>query len=232
MSGSFVARIEKSRYTLQESKQLLQSSRGNTPKMPEDAYARADEATTRMHQEMIGNLDDIDKMRLANALNGPFPSVTAMLEWLYMVGPWNDGGLKGLLPGGAWNHKPMLREELGFDREEEPGEGFYFPIDPNSPDEYNYDIWSNIHYGYIGSAAGFTPFELREGADAADGFKRMPADDLSVRIGIELWEKHGSNLTEEQLRQAIIDHTDDYKQAQTEENPAVVTPEDPEWNGR
>lgn len=32
---------------------------------------------------------------------------------------------------------------------------------------YNYDIWSNIHYGYIGRASGFTIEELSDGADLA-----------------------------------------------------------------
>jgi hypothetical protein len=31
---------------------------------------------------------------------------------------------------------------------------------------YYYDIWSNIHFGYVGSAAGFTESELLDGAGA------------------------------------------------------------------
>ena len=187
-------------------------------------YAKSEEALIRMHQEMIGNLDDIDKMRFFNSLSGPGRSL-ALAEFIYRVGP-----------GGEWDHKEMLRDELGLNPDKKPGttgdEDWYFPIEGNSQDEYNYDIWSNIHYGYVGKAAGFSTFELKVGADLADGGRRIPADDVSVRIGIELWEKHGSNLTEDQLRQAIIDHTDEYKRLQTEENTAVITPDDEKWNGK
>ncbi|KAM3096000.1 polymorphic toxin type 44 domain-containing protein [Phormidesmis sp. 146-35] len=220
---------------INEAKNKLQSAKDSLPR-PGDSqiiegsqvinelnYSRSDEALLRMHQEMISNLDDIDKMRFFNSLSGTGISLPALAEFAYRV-----------RSGGEWDHKPMLRDELGLNPDKKPGttgdEDWYFPIEGNSQDEYNYDIWSNIHYGYVGRAAGFSPIELRGGADLADG-GRMPSDDLSVRIGMELWEKHGSNLTEDQLRQAIIDHTDEYKQLQTEENTAVITPDDEKWNG-
>ena len=221
---------------INEAKNKLQSAKDSLPR-PGDSqiiessqvinelnYSRSNEALLRMHQEMIGNLDDIDKMRFFNSLSGLGISLPASLEFAYRV-----------RSGGEWDHKPMLRDELGLNPDKKPGttgdEDWYFPIEGNSQDEYNYDIWSNIHFGYVGRAAGFAPWELRAGADLADG-GRMPSDDLSVRIGMELWEKHGSNLAEDQLRQAIIDHTDEYKRLQTEENTAVITPDNEKWNGK
>lgn len=243
-AADLIARIENSKSKLQSAKDLLtKQERSSTIEKPDYSqsqdllsnsqaldYSRSEEALTRMHQEMISNLDDIDKMRFFNFSHGPFPSPLALAEFAYRVGP-----------DGEWDHKPMLQRELDFNPDEEPGKGFYFPIEGNDQNEYNYDIWSNIHYGYVGMAAGFTSDELRSGADLADskspqevlgGGHRVPADDLSVRIGIELWEEHGPNLTEEQLRQAIIDHTDEYKQVQNDDNTAVITPQDEEWNGK
>jgi hypothetical protein len=107
------------------------------------------------------------------------------------------------------------------------GESRTFPIPGDDEHEYNYDIWSNIHYGYVGMAAGFNSLELRGGAIAADG-QYVPADDLSVQIGIELWEKYGPNLTPEQLHQAILDRKEEYLRIQDETN-IVVRPID---NGR
>ena len=37
---------------------------------------------------------------------------------------------------------------------------------------YYHDIWSNIHYGYVGTAAGFTESELLDGA----GLKQIVTD--------------------------------------------------------
>lgn len=187
-----------------------------------DSYVKSDEALIRMHQEMIGNLDDIDKMKFLNS-RGALGKPLALIEFAHRV-----------RQGGEWDHKPLLRDELELNPDGEPGktgdEDWHFPIRGNSQVEYNYDIWSNIHYGYVGSAAGFSSIELRGGAMVADGFKNIPADDLSVQIGIELWEEHGENLTDEQLRQAIIDQTDEYLKVQNEENIVVITAQDEEFN--
>lgn len=50
-----------------------------------------------------------------------------------------------------WDHKPIIRETIGGIRHKQ---GDY---------EYFYDIWSNIHYGYVGMAAGFSETLLLDG---------------------------------------------------------------------
>ena len=131
----------------------------------------------------------------------------ALIQW----------GLK-VRPGGDWDHKPKLAEMLGLKKEND----YYFPIRGDSQHEVFYDIWSNIHYGYVGSAAGFDAKTLQEGAAVADGIagRNDPVDVLTVQIGIDLWNKYGDKLTKEQLHQEILNRLPDILRAQ--ESPEYV----------
>ncbi|VVO89212.1 hypothetical protein PS862_02248 [Pseudomonas fluorescens] len=54
-----------------------------------------------------------------------------------------------------WDHKPKIKTKFGGDVRHKQGKYDYF-----------YDIWSNIHYGYVGMAAGFSEQVLLDGAGA------------------------------------------------------------------
>ena len=54
-----------------------------------------------------------------------------------------------------WDHKPKIKANFGGDVRHKQGKYDYF-----------YDIWSNIHYGYVGMAAGFSEAVLLDGAGA------------------------------------------------------------------
>lgn len=54
-----------------------------------------------------------------------------------------------------WDHKPKIKVQFGGDVRHKQGKYDYF-----------YDIWSNIHYGYVGMAAGFSEQVLLDGAGA------------------------------------------------------------------
>lgn len=71
-------------------------------------------------------------------------------------------------PGRPWDHKPVLRERFL---------GEIHPLWHKYKDhDYFYDIWSNIHYGYVGAAVGFIPDELINGA----GFAQALHDTLGA----------------------------------------------------
>jgi hypothetical protein len=55
----------------------------------------------------------------------------------------------------SWDHKPKIKANFGGDVRHKQGRHEYF-----------YDIWSNIHYGYVGMAAGFSEQALLDGAGA------------------------------------------------------------------
>ncbi|PBP78459.1 polymorphic toxin type 44 domain-containing protein, partial [Pseudomonas syringae] len=53
-----------------------------------------------------------------------------------------------------WDHKPKIRAAFGGIWHKQ---GKY---------DYFYDIWSNVHYGYVGRVAGFSESVLADGAGA------------------------------------------------------------------
>jgi hypothetical protein len=88
----------------------------------------------------------------------------------------------GLLLGGdaAWDHKPKIRPIWGAKNRLGNSESIYY-----------YDIWSNMHYGYVGAVAGFSLETLLSGADFAnffDSFSRDPPLDRDYIVaGFELY---------------------------------------------
>lgn len=92
-----------------------------------------------------------------------------------------DSGVMGLLPGGDWDHKPRIAEVWGERNRLGDSDRVYY-----------YDIWSNIHFGYVGRAAGFTLEELLGGSDVQQqldhGEGDESADKSSVREGYNLYD--------------------------------------------
>ena len=124
-------------------------------------------------------------------------------------------------PGGDWDHKGEILEHYGN-----------WAHDSTSDTSYQYDTWSNIHYGYVGAASGFSDFELTSGAGFAqimagtsdvslldpEYWSRRtqelgdadflaafddPKDQAAVNLGIKLWEEYGEDLTVEQILDAL-----------------------------
>ncbi|MEE4662461.1 polymorphic toxin type 44 domain-containing protein [Pseudomonas alliivorans] len=120
-------------------------------------------------------------------------SLAAMAMWTEKVGQ-----------NRPWDHKVELQKIFGVWHKQ-------------GPYDYFYDIWSNIHYGYIGTAAGFSKAVLLDGAGleqiASDAvrFALNPSgrrgphrfenieglrawddapDRISITIGMELYESH------------------------------------------
>ena len=122
---------------------------------------------------------------------------TAYSIWAERVGPNME-----------WDHKWKIAEEKKFATN---GETRRYHHKYQSY-EYYYDIWSNIHYGYVGAFCKFSDSELLDGAglaqllfDAASlkkdiqnsesingkGLRKHDdiTDSLSVKLGIELFNK-------------------------------------------
>ncbi|MFE4260758.1 polymorphic toxin type 44 domain-containing protein [Streptomyces sp. NPDC056883] len=82
--------------------------------------------------------------------------------------------------------------------------------------EVFYDIYSNVHYGYVGRAAGFDADTLIKGASLGESLitgDDDQGDQITMRIGIEPYDKYGDTMTEDQLRQGINDAMDKTEQA-------------------
>lgn len=106
-------------------------------------------------------------------------------------------------PGGDWDHKPILLRDLQLGRGD-----YHFPLLGDTEHEYFYDIWSNIHYGYVGRAAGFFGFELQAGHRVSGIAGSTDAIDIeTVQIGIDLWDRYDSKLTKEGILKEILERT-------------------------
>lgn len=126
--------------------------------------------------------------------------------------------------GGVWDHKPDFHE--GGEKADEfstIGASAYPWHHKYQGYEYFYDIWSNIHYGYVGRYIGFSEQTLLDGAGLAqylvdrmksdvspadrsevngEGYRRFDdvTDHLSVSLGISLFER----FTPQQLTGSLL----------------------------
>lgn len=94
-----------------------------------------------------------------------------------------------------WDHKPVIAANYGL-----------YAHDAQTTKLYRWDIWSNIHYGYVGTSIFFSASELIAGAEIANimanwgkpllvyGKAEDPYDQAAILLGIELWLKHGAGL--------------------------------------
>ncbi len=170
-------------------------------------YSRFDQALPYMYQELTVNAQSKDVQSIKDALSKG-NTLLARTLWFSLV-----------RSGAKWDHKPKLEKKLGLKTPPD----YYFPIRDDTEHEWYYDIWSNIHYGFVGRAAGFTAQTLQD--YAASGLpgagKNDDGDVLSVQIGIDLWDEYQLTLTQEQLHEAIVSHLQDYLDIQ-QANPDIA----------
>lgn len=101
-----------------------------------------------------------------------------------------------------WDHKPKLDKKFNL------SEKGYFADVPGTDYKVFYDMWSNVHYGYVGRAAGFDSKTLIEGASVADPLlvgQDDPGDHMTMQAGVDLFDKHGLDLTREQFHASVVD---------------------------
>ncbi|MEA5103945.1 polymorphic toxin type 44 domain-containing protein [Pantoea sp. S18] len=117
----------------------------------------------------------------------------------------------------TWDHKPKIRDKFGSVAVARP-----LPAPSNAYSEsyfhkykgydYFYDVWSNIHYGYIGLSVGFSESLLLKGSTweqnmTLGAMGNDTLDDVtSMKLGFELFHKYGKyaeNLTAEHILDAL-----------------------------
>ena len=88
---------------------------------------------------------------------------------------------------GDWDHKPKIAARFN---PRNPGGEQHWHLYGNTL--YFYDVWSNIHYGYVGSTAGFSEAVLLDGA----GLEQIGSTLLDLRLpekspavsGLRTWD--------------------------------------------
>ncbi|MGD9637961.1 MAG: polymorphic toxin type 44 domain-containing protein [Alphaproteobacteria bacterium] len=134
-----------------------------------------------------------------------------------------------------WDHKPQIKNEItnGLNVEiKKPRDGnpnIQPPVNYRSKDGtlhnvttikgddknvYDHDIWSNVHYGYVGRANESSKTFLKVGSFVEDLVKNRSFElkDLeAVNLGSKLWDKYGSkgiDITPEILNEESIKNKD------------------------
>jgi putative RNase toxin 44 of polymorphic toxin system len=196
-----------------------------TKPLPEKASTRScpqhkeDEVLTFIRGKMLANVKgpDMAYMRdnlavttwdLVVPLKQMIETIQAYWRWYSLV---RNRGL--------WDYKREIKATYGE-----------WCCDFASRAHYNQDIWSNLHYGYVGLACGFSRADLLDGAGIAqlragtmpDGYWKRRLDELgdadvfralddpldqeAIKVGLELWEKHKDKVTQDQLKAALKAH--------------------------
>ncbi|MCB9957710.1 MAG: hypothetical protein H6843_03755 [Rhodospirillaceae bacterium] len=114
--------------------------------------------------------------------------------------------------GKPWDHKPHIKKVYGD-----------WSHDSHTKTDYFFDIWSNIHYGYVGRACGFGMWTLKAGAGFAQwkagtnppGYwtRRAetlgdadflaafddPKDQVAIELGGKLWDDKKGSFTHQEF---------------------------------
>jgi len=108
--------------------------------------------------------------------------------------------------GGPWDHKKIIKKAFGD-----------WSLDDAQKRLYFFDIWSNIHYGYVGVSCGFPEDDLLAGAGLAQWMAGTvppgtgdrisdpsvsgiitalddPQDQGAIKVGLELWDTYKQYL--------------------------------------
>lgn len=103
--------------------------------------------------------------------------------------------------GSTWGHKPKIRDRFSsvavarpLPRKGKQSRSYYHKFKQH---DYFYDVWSNIHYGYVGLSVGFSESLLLKGSTweqnmTPGAIGDDTVDDVtSMKIGFALFHQHG-----------------------------------------
>ncbi len=202
----------------------------------------APRAITFIHREMVRNAQSkiATAIHMANAiarwplcpscvLGGKTLAFTLWTSQVMDAQVKNYAGpLAPLL--GNWDHKPILYPENPQQQSPVPKIVWHKGWSTVGSTLYRFDIWSNIHYGYVGRATGFSQPELTGGAGVeqigsdlynyghthqwphrsprADNWAASwddPSDNAAIQIGIRLWDQYGLAVKPADIYLAVLE---------------------------
>lgn len=115
--------------------------------------------------------------------------------------------------GKPWDHKPKIYDRFKHCAVKErpfKRKGETYGVTSSQYHKYQYhdyflDVWSNIHYGFVGRYCGFSEDFLNFGSDAQQflsNLKRFdfsgddPADKITIQLGMDLYTKYKDRVNE------------------------------------
>ena len=102
--------------------------------------------------------------------------------------------------GKVWDHKWQIAKLFPTMGLSTPFYHRYFYN--NKYYEIGYDVWSNIHYGYIGKVIGFNEITLHFGADMAQSFSNRaitrddPKDAEAIKLGFKIYDEYNEKFND------------------------------------
>jgi len=189
--------------------------------LPYDAW-RADKEYDSLvdyiHKEMVDNSQSSEVAEIKGQNESLLTTPEANLLWIDKVRPGHD-----------WDHKPKIKDLYGMAQrplyEYQGSRDYWSPVPAPAgqpPAMVSYQVWSNIHYGYVGREAGFSESWLKTGANFADvdslgdaytfarGRAIDPGDEAAIGIGTELRRDYApEQLRPEHINAAIMRHYDE-----------------------
>ncbi|WP_312311938.1 polymorphic toxin type 44 domain-containing protein [Atlantibacter sp.] len=118
--------------------------------------------------------------------------------------------------GSTWDHKPKIRDKFSsvavarpLPQKGRPSKSYYHKFKQH---DYFYDVWSNIHYGYVGLSVGFSESLLLKGSTWEQNMTPGAIGDdtlddvTSMKIGFALFReygRHAENLTVKNILDAL-----------------------------
>ena len=147
---------------------------------------------------------------IASAFNPPYTSAEAfggaVLKWIAMVDT-----------GKPWDHKPKITNRfkaVTVERYTELGNYTRFHYHKYHYHDYYFDVWSNIHFGFVGKYCGFSDSFLLFGSNTQQMITNLknlnffqgdtPADKVSIQLGINLYYTYKDKI-EELNYQTVLD---------------------------
>jgi hypothetical protein len=188
-----------------------------------------------IHGEMTRNVAsqvaaDIKRLvEAAKALGWRSWFMTADPEWAAME------KFKSMVgKGKPWDHKQPIRDQYGE-----------FALDASRGVLYQYENWSNLHFGFIGAYIGFSQDLLLNAAGLANEIDRGGSlstilqklisgqlrdldesqDSAAIRAGFRLWNNKGSRVTVADILEAVRQTRTNLKQKPAPEgvpSPSIV----------
>jgi len=173
-----------------------------------------------IHKEMIKNEKGADVAYIRNnlgvwQLDNLIPGKAA-LDQIQAYWRWYER----VKHDAQWDHKKTIKKNYGE-----------WSYDFPNGILYSFDIWSNIHYGYIGLSAKFDEWSLLSGAGAAqklagtnppEYWKRRlqtigdadflaafddPDDQEAIKVGFELWKNFKTKVSISDILRAVRNHS-------------------------
>lgn len=179
-------------------------NRMNQPPAPADRFSAAE-------GYIFNEMDTNRRSQAVNDMKAHLTPPISAIDLYLAADAWKDK----VKAGAAWDHKPQIEQLFGITSPDKLDGNHYFQ-QPGTNRAVLYDIYSNIHYGYIGRIAGFPTETLVWGATrgTAETGQNDDGDLITMRGGAALFEQFGPNMTAAQFHQGLMSIVDQLAAAQ------------------